>query len=89
MVTVSHVPTYDNYVDSANDILPFEFSIPYKDLQNYMQELFQKTGINGRVWCSGKINTKTGMVTSSNVGRINQHQQQDVSIDFAKRDDNK
>jgi hypothetical protein len=76
MSTVSPMSTYGDHSDTADDILPFEFSMPYKDTQRYMQELFQKTGINGRVWVSGKINTKTGMVTSSSLGRINQPQHQ-------------
>ncbi len=63
---------YNNDVGTSNDILHFEFSVPYKDTQRYMQELFQKTGTNGRVWVSGKINTKTGMVITSTLGRMNQ-----------------
>lgn len=72
MLTEPHESTYDDHADTSNDILPFELSVPYKDTQRYMQELFQKTGGNGRVWISGKINTKTGMVTSSTLGRMNQ-----------------
>jgi hypothetical protein len=71
MATKSPISTYNNDADTANDMLPFEFSMPYKDTQRYMVDLFQKTGGNGRVWVSGKINTKTGMVTSSTLGRIN------------------
>ncbi len=64
MVTSPTVPTYDNCVDTSSDILPFEFSMFYNDIQIHMNALFQKTGDNGRVWFSGKINTKTGVVVS-------------------------
>jgi hypothetical protein len=76
IASVSTVSTHDNHAYTSNDILPFEFSVPYKDTQRYMQGLFQKTGGDRRVWFNGKINTKTGVVTSSNVGRINQPQHQ-------------
>ena len=75
MVTVSPIPTYTNDVYTVNDILPFEISVPYKDTQKYMVQ-FQRTGGNGRVWVSGKINTNTGMVISSTLGRINHPQHQ-------------
>ena len=53
MSTVSTMSTYGDDAYTSNDILSFECSLPYKDIQRYMQDLFQKTGGNGRVWVSG------------------------------------
>jgi hypothetical protein len=71
MSTVSTMSTYGDHDYTSNDILSFECSLPYKDIQRYTQDLFQKTGGNGRVWFNGKINIKTGMAISSTLGRIN------------------
>src|SRR6476620_1994184 len=49
MSTVSTMSTYGDDAYTSNDILSFECSLPYKDIQRYMQDLFQKTGGNGRV----------------------------------------
>ncbi len=87
MVSTGSENKNDVYI--TKEILKFEFSMFYKDVQKYMAVLFRKQGGNGKVWFSGKIDKKTGVVISSTLGKINQHQQQDVSIDFAKRDDNK
>ncbi len=64
--------TYDNDRNTINDILPFEFFMPYKKILNYMIPLFQKTGDGGEVWFNGKIDKKTGKVISANPGRIDQ-----------------
>ncbi len=36
MVTSPTVPSYDNCVDTSSDILPFEFSMFYNDIQIHM-----------------------------------------------------
>jgi hypothetical protein len=54
------------------DILPFEFSMIYRELRNHLAPLHTKIGDHGKVWFSGKINKNTGVVVSSNLGRINQ-----------------
>jgi hypothetical protein len=54
------------------DILPFEFSMIYRELRNHLTPLYTKIGDHGKVWFSGKINKNTGVVVSSNLGRINQ-----------------
>ena len=56
---------------SDADILSFEFSLPYKKLQNHMA-LFKKKGSSGKVWFSGKINKNTGDLISSKIGSLNQ-----------------
>jgi hypothetical protein len=53
------------------DILPFEFSMIYRELRNHLAPLHTKIGDGGKVWFSGKINKKTGEVVSSNLGRMN------------------
>jgi hypothetical protein len=52
MVTAPSAPTYDNCIDTANDILPFELSMFYMDIQTRMTALFQKTDNNGKLWFS-------------------------------------
>jgi hypothetical protein len=54
------------------DILPFEFYMIYRELRNHLTPLYTKIGDGGKVWFSGKINKNTGVVVSSNLGRINQ-----------------
>jgi hypothetical protein len=54
------------------DILPFEFSMIYRELRNHLAPIYTKIGDGGKVWFSGKINKNTGVVVSSNLGRINQ-----------------
>ncbi|MER5174860.1 MAG: hypothetical protein ABJB76_03815 [Candidatus Nitrosocosmicus sp.] len=70
MVTVSPVSTYNNEVDTASDILPFEFFMFYKELQKHMAPLYQKMGERAKIWFNGKINTKTGVVIYSTLGRV-------------------
>lgn len=67
---------YDNEADTPNDILPFEFSIIYRELRYHLTPLYSKIGDHGKVWFCGKINKKTGLVISTNLGRISQQQQQ-------------
>ena len=57
---------------SDTDILSFEFSVPYKDLQYHMALLFKKKGSSGKVWFSGKINKNTDDLISSKIGSPNQ-----------------
>jgi hypothetical protein len=61
-------------INTTSEVLNFEFSVYYRDLQKYMASLFQKSGDNGNVWLNGKIDRKTGVVISLNFGRMNQHQ---------------
>ena len=85
---ITYKPSYDNDID----ILPFEFSWPFRELRNYSAPLHSKIGDNGRVWFSGKINKNTGKVISQHFGRLNQLDQQphqkhdDESIDSNSRD---
>jgi hypothetical protein len=65
---------YDKDTDTANNILPFEFFVSYRELQNHVSS-FQYKSNSGKVWFSGKINKNTGEVMSSNVGRIDDQQQ--------------
>jgi hypothetical protein len=76
ILPVSATATYD--IDKGNDILPFEFSTHYKELQNHMVLQFRNSGNRGKVWFNGKINIKTREVISTNIGRI-EEQQQDES----------
>jgi hypothetical protein len=66
--------THDDEMDKS--ILHFEFPIYHKKLQNQMDLLFRKSGIDGKVWFNGKIDIKTGKVISKNFGRIEEQQQQ-------------
>ena len=76
---------YDKDTDTANDILPFEFFVIYNKLQKYMSSLFYSKSNSQQVWFNGIINKNTGIVVSSNLGRINQ--QLDNSIEIANMDD--
>jgi hypothetical protein len=71
---------YDNDIDTFNDILPFEFFVYYTELQKFMASIFRSKGDNRKVWFNGKINKKTGVVVSSNLGRINKHQDESIDI---------
>jgi hypothetical protein len=71
---IAFASTNDNDVDTANDIFHFEFFVFYKDLQKHMVSLFQSKVGSGKVWFSGTIDKNTGLVISSNLGRINQQQ---------------
>jgi hypothetical protein len=77
ILPVSATATYD--IDKGNDILPFEFSTQYKELQNHMVLQFQNSGNRGKVWFNGKINIKTREVISTNIGRIEEQVQDESS----------
>jgi len=68
---VSSTYTHDN----NKDVLPFEFSMFYRDLQKYMAASYKRLGNNGKVWFSGKIDKRIGVVTAANLGRLAQQQQ--------------
>ncbi len=53
-----------------NDVVNFEFPIPYYKVQKYMTPLFHRSGSTSSVWFHGKMHTKTGRVVRSGVGRI-------------------
>ena len=68
-------PTNTNNVNTANNIVDFEFCEPLGELCNYLESLLQ-LGDSDSVWFSGKIDTSTGKVISSEYGSIRQHQQE-------------
>ena len=74
------IPPVGNRLDSSSSggdgIKKFEFSLLFGDISKYMARLYQKIGEGGKIWFSGRIDTKTGRVISANLGRINQEQQQ-------------
>jgi len=70
------IPPVGNRLDSSDGIKKFEFSLLFGDISKYMARLYQKIGEGGKIWFSGRIDTKTGRVISANLGRINQEQQQ-------------
>ena len=75
MVSTSETTyTYDNDLDTSNDILDFEFSMLFRELRYHLAPLHSKIGDQGKVWFSGKINKNTGIVVSSNLGRMNTQQ---------------
>jgi hypothetical protein len=41
--------TYENDMDTSNDILPFEFFVFYKELQKYMASIFQSKSDSRKV----------------------------------------
>ena len=63
----SSIHNNESDAPADGDILNFQFSVFYKDLQKHMASLFQKAGGGGKVWFSGKIDTKTGKVISSDL----------------------
>jgi len=75
---VSTISENKNKIDTTNEFLSFEFSMRYMDVQRHMAALFQKSGINERVWINGKIDRKTGIVIDPNLGRLGQQQQDKV-----------
>jgi hypothetical protein len=48
--------------------------MPSENIRKHMALRRQEIGDDGRVWINGKIDKKTGEVTYSNVGRIDQQQ---------------
>jgi hypothetical protein len=78
MLSTSATATYD--VDKGNDVLPFEFSMLFRNIRNYMTPLHSRIGDNGEVWFNGKIDIKTGEVIYSNLGRMEQQYQDEFSI---------
>ncbi len=63
-------------VNTANNIVDFEFCEPLGELCNYLESLFQ-LGNSESVWFSGKIDTSTGKVVSSGYGRTRQNKKQE------------
>ena len=61
--------------ENKNDILQFEFSMSSENIRKHMALIHQKISDDGKVWFNGKIDKKTGEVTYSNVGRIDQQQE--------------
>jgi hypothetical protein len=75
-ITPSLSALNDNYIDKTNDIIPFEFRRPFRELRISLAEIFKKTGDCGKVWINGKINIKTREIISFNFGLFSQRQQQ-------------
>jgi hypothetical protein len=61
---------------SEDDILDFEFSIVFGDIQKYMSLLHGRFDNDGKVWLSGLIDRNTGEVVHAGLGRINGEQPQ-------------
>ncbi|MGN6346993.1 MAG: hypothetical protein ACTHME_04750, partial [Candidatus Nitrosocosmicus sp.] len=61
-----HIPT--SHV--STDILSFEISWIFRDLNSRLEPLHSKIGDNGRVRLSGLIDKKTGIVISHYFGRL-------------------
>ncbi len=77
----------NQFISADKMILDFEFCIPYKDINRYIESL-QQYGDSADVWFSGKIDTSTGKVVSSGYGRIRQHKEQEpLSRDSIDDDD--
>ncbi len=64
-----------NDANTTNKILEFEFCLPYKDVNRYIESL-QKYDDFTKVWFNGKFDTSTGMIFSSGFGRIRKHLKQ-------------
>jgi hypothetical protein len=64
------ISTEDNY----NEILNFEFFIPYGELQKNVASMLYKTS-SLEVWFCGKINKNSGKVISSSFGKLSQQSQ--------------
>jgi hypothetical protein len=58
-----------NHANNAG-ILNFEFSLPFRELQSYMANLFSQFGQREEVWFSVSIDKKTGKVMTAKAGRI-------------------
>jgi hypothetical protein len=72
--TSESTSTYDYDMDASNDILPFEFSMIFRELRYHLAPLYSKIGDREKVLFCGKINKNTGIVVSSNLGRIDTQQ---------------
>jgi hypothetical protein len=73
MVVVAGVFSTDTY-DNNKDILSFEFSVFYNDLQKFMAESFKRLGNNRKVWFGGNIDKRTSVVLASKLERLSQRQ---------------
>lgn len=70
MVTDVPATTYDNEVNTDNDILSCEFSMSFKKIRNYITPLLSKMENNRNVWFNIRVDKKNGHVISSDFGRM-------------------
>ncbi len=66
--------TDDHDKENNNEILNFEFFMPYGELQKHMASLYQKAS-SVEVWFCGKIHKNTRKVLSPKLGKLSQYQQ--------------
>jgi hypothetical protein len=65
----------DNSIICSSDvtqenIIDFEFSLPWDDVHRHMGLKFKAEGISAKVWFSGRIKIQTGKVIAASVGSL-------------------
>lgn len=71
-------PSSIHYNESGapeDDILDFEFSMVFGDIQEYVSSLYRRTSDNSEVWFNGIIDTKTKKIVHAGLGRTSKEQQ--------------